>query len=190
MTIRTTLFPMGYKPTGSPQPTGDTPGNLLGLAYCYEDYDDSDIVTETRINGVGPTQYEQEEIHITVKEDVFRYNVDLSNYSGSADKVVIFVDFKDILDTINAENGTATGTAIEVWLKTRTDKDGGNWIRPVDSGNGRTISGYRIDGYTHPEDIYKKDKTVITEFLLHNLDSVSNQGLYDIFCKQTILETI
>ena len=156
MTIRTSLYPMGYRQTGSPQPTGDTPGNLLGVAYCFEDYDDSDIVMD------GNDGF----IDLDLKEDVYRYNVDLSNYSGNADKIYITANIfssnlQSVLDERSDDKGARNGIAIEIWVKNRPDKDNGIEI----TGTGNAMFFCVIPSLQEPE--YPKGKTVIYQCLFY-----------------------
>ena len=103
---------MGYRQTGSPQPTGDTPGNLLGTAYCY---DDGNAVTGTRINGVP-------HLVIDIDPHIYRYNIDLTDFILTTDtEVQIYPDpyFPSIADDLS----TTTGFGAELYIKTPTDRD-------------------------------------------------------------------
>ena len=169
MTIRTSLYPMGYRQTGSPQPTGDTPGNLLGLAYCYENYDDSNIRT------TSGGKY----LFVKVKEDVFRYDVDLSSYSGDSTPIKIAVDFSDI----DLED-TETAFAIEVWIKTRPDMDNGIMFDElIGMGGISTITIYKIVPYEQPE--YKQNTTKIQQLILFRTD---NNNRYQCILNSKTLE--
>lgn len=109
MTIRTTLFPMGYSSSGSPQPqpTGDEP-LLVGMAYKKAGVE-QDLTP--------PTNYDIS-YTLELQSDVYRYELDMSNVAN-VNKCWLNVDWGVCFpDSKQSQFDSLWGCAFELYLKT------------------------------------------------------------------------
>ena len=109
MTIRTTLFPLGYSATNSPQPqpTGDTP-LLIGLSYKRAIAEPD--VTPPSGYDVGYT--------LMLQSDVYRYEIDLSN-ANNIDECLVNIDWGICFpNDRSSQFDSLWGCAFELYVKT------------------------------------------------------------------------